>query len=127
MSMAQGLIPNLMTSLPNLAPYEDLYKHFHTHPELSNQEYNTAGTVADHLRRLQAYQVQTHIGGTGVVGVLENGPGKTVLLRADMDALPVEEETGLEYASKVVVKDESDGNMKPVMHACGHDMHMVGH
>ncbi|KAL8823572.1 MAG: hypothetical protein Q9191_005735 [Dirinaria sp. TL-2023a] len=123
--MAQEQLSSLLTSIPELSSYETLYKHFHSHPELSVQEYETANTVAEHLRDLNAYHVQTNIGGTGVVGVLENGPGKVILLRADMDALPVKEETGLDYASTVTVKDESDGDIKPVMHACGHDMHMT--
>ena len=115
----------LLSSIPDLTPYETFYKHLHSHPELSIQEHETAATVAERLRSFKAYEVQTEIGGTGLVGVLKNGPGKTVLLRADMDALPVEEQTGLEYASKVTVLDKSDGVTKPVMHACGHDMHMT--
>lgn len=123
--MAQKKPSSLLGSIPDLSSYEVLYKHFHSHPELSLQEHETANTVAKHLRGLNAYNVHTNIGGTGVVGVLENGSGKVILLRADMDALPVKEETGLDYASTVTVKDESDGNIKPVMHACGHDMHMT--
>ena len=114
-----------LSNIPDLAPYEELYKHLHSHPELSVQEYETSATIAKHLRGFNAYEVQTDIGGTGLVGVLKNGPGKTVLLRADMDALPVEEQTGLEYSSKVTVLDKSDGITKPVMHACAHDMHMT--
>lgn len=114
-----------LSNIPDLAPYEELYKHLHSHPELSVQEYETSATIAKHLRGFNAYEVQTDIGGTGLIGVLKNGPGKTVLLRADMDALPVEEQTGLEYSSKVTVLDKSDGITKPVMHACGHDMHMT--
>ena len=79
----------ILSSVPDLAPYETLYKHFHSHPELSLQEYETAATIAKHLRSLDGYEVQTDIGGTGLVGVLKNGQGKTVLLRADIDALPV--------------------------------------
>ena len=123
--MAQKKLSGLLGSIPDLSPYEALYKHFHSHPELSLQEYETANTVAKHLRDLNAYNIHTDIGGTGVVGVLENGSGKVILLRADMDALPVKEETGLDYASTVTVKDQSDGNVKPVMHACGHDIHMT--
>ena len=123
--MAAESLFSLLTSIPNLSSYEALYKHFHTHPELSLQEHETAATVAEHLRNFKDYEVHTGIGGTGLVGVLKNGPGKTVLLRADMDALPVEEQTGLDYASKVTVKDESDGIVKPVMHACGHDIHIT--
>lgn len=109
-------LSSLLSSIPNLSEYESLYKHLHSHPELSLQERETSATVAEHLRGLKAYDVHTGIGGTGLVGVLKNGSGKTVLLRADMDALPVEEDTGLEYASKVTVKDESDGLTKPAMH-----------
>lgn len=81
------------------------------------QETVAADTAAKYLRELDGFDVRTHIGGTGLIGVLENGEGKTVLLRADTDALPVEELTGLEYASKVREKDGSDGVVKPVMHA----------
>ncbi|PWY90874.1 metal-dependent amidase/aminoacylase/carboxypeptidase [Aspergillus heteromorphus CBS 117.55] len=108
----------------DLAPYEDLYKHFHSHPELSLQEKATSEKIAAHLSSLQAYEIHTHIGGHGLVGVLKNGDGKTVLLRADMDALPVKELTGLPYASTVTMRDR-DGVEKPVMHACGHDMHIT--
>ncbi|GAB3271849.1 M20 family metallopeptidase [Sinomonas notoginsengisoli] len=101
---------------------EDLYKDFHRHPELSHQEERTAGIVADQLTEF-GYDVQTKVGGTGVIGVLANGSGPTVLVRADMDALPVKEATGLEYASTAVSTDAS-GNQTPVMHACGHDFHV---
>lgn len=108
----------------DLAPYEDLYKYFHAHPELSRREESTSQKVAAHLSQLNAYQLHTNIGGYGLVGVLKNGDGKTVLLRADMDALPVKELTGLPYASSVTMRD-AEGIEKPVMHACGHDMHMT--
>lgn len=108
----------------DLAPYEDLYKWFHTHPELSLQEKHTSERVAAHLTSLGAFDIQTHIGGYGVVGVLRNGPGKTIMLRADMDALPVKEITNLPYASEVTMLN-GDGVEQPVMHACGHDMHMT--
>ena len=110
---------------PDLKPYEDLYKHFHSNPELSLQEANTAKKVAQHLSDLKGYKIHTDIGGHGVAAVFRNGSGKTVLLRADMDALPVLEKTGLPYASKVIMKDVADGIEKPVMHACGHDMHIT--
>lgn len=100
-----------------LAIYEDL----HRHPELGRQEHRTAGIVAEQLRTL-GYDVTTGVGGTGVVGVLERGRGTTVLLRADMDALPVLEDTGLPYASTATATD-ADGETVPVMHACGHDVH----
>jgi amidohydrolase len=101
----------------------ELYRHLHMHPELSLQEEKTAARMAEELRATGA-QVTTGVGGYGVVGVLENGPGKVVMLRADMDALPVAEETGLPYASQVTAQD-SRGATVPVMHACGHDIHMT--
>jgi hippurate hydrolase len=106
--------------LPEL---EDVYRDIHAHPELSMQEQRTAGIAAT---RLQAagYDVTTGVGGTGVVGLLGNGEGPTVMLRADMDALPVKEATGLPYASTATVTDPA-GNAVPVMHACGHDMHVT--
>ncbi len=100
-----------------------IYRDLHSHPELSLQETRTAGVVAKHLATL-GYDVTTGIGGNGVVGVLRRGKGPTVLLRADMDALPVAEQTGLEYASTVRATDQS-GQEVPVMHACGHDMHVT--
>ncbi|GEL25206.1 peptidase [Pseudonocardia sulfidoxydans NBRC 16205] len=102
---------------------EELYRDLHRHPELSHRERRTAGIVADRLRR-SGYEVHEGVGGTGVVGVLAGGAGPTVLLRADMDALPVREATGLPYASTVVV-DDAAGNQVPVMHACGHDVHVA--
>ncbi|KAJ5885496.1 Amidohydrolase [Penicillium taxi] len=108
----------------DLIPYEDLYRHFHAHPELSLQEKVTSETIASHLSQLGAYEIHTKIGGYGLVGILKNGVGKTVLLRADIDALPVKENTGLPYASSVIMYD-SEGIEKPVMHACGHDMHIT--
>ena len=93
---------------------EDLYRDLHRHPELSMEEHRTAGILADRLRKA-GYETAEGVGGTGVVGMLRNGDGPTVLLRADMDALPVAEETGLPYAS------ETAG----VMHACGHDLHVT--
>lgn len=102
---------------------EELYLHYHTHPELSFAEHNTAKRMASELRKL-GYQVTENIGGTGVVGVLKNGEGKTVLIRTDMDALPVIEETGKSYASNVTTTD-SEGKTVGVMHACGHDVHMT--
>ncbi|WNG86487.1 amidohydrolase [Mycobacterium sp. ITM-2016-00317] len=102
---------------------EDFYRDLHRHPELSHQEHRTAGKVVETLTTA-GYQVHDGVGGTGVVGVLENGPGPTVLLRADMDALPVQEATGLEYAS-TVHSTNKDGVEVPVMHACGHDFHVT--
>lgn len=102
---------------------EDLYKDLHRHPELGLQEHRTAKKAADALRAL-GYQVVDGIGGTGVIGILVNGEGPTVMARADMDALPVREQTGLPYASTATVTG-SDGTELPVMHACGHDMHVA--
>ncbi len=102
---------------------EAIYTDLHRHPELSYAEHRTAGVVADHLNAL-GLDVRTGVGRTGVVGVLTNGDGPTVLLRADMDALPVQEETGLPYASTARGTDR-DGNDVPVMHACGHDVHVT--
>jgi amidohydrolase len=99
----------------------DLYKDLHRHPELGFQEQRTSGIVADRLPG-RGFEVTTGIGGTGVVGVLRNGSGPTALLRADMDALPVEEQTGLDYASTVTATDQN-GKQVPVAHACGHDLH----
>jgi amidohydrolase len=101
----------------------ELYQHLHSHPELSFQEVQSAARVAEELRKAGC-EVTTGVGKGGVVGVLRNGPGPTVLLRADMDALPVKEQTGLPYASTVTAKD-SQGKDVPVMHACGHDIHMT--
>ena len=118
-------LADLLSEKLDFTAYEALYKHFHSHPELSLQERETASTIASHLDSFNAgYDLCTSIGGHGLVGVLKNGPGHTVLLRADMDALPVLELTGLPYASKVTMKDVADGIEKPVMHACGHDMHI---
>jgi hippurate hydrolase len=111
---------NLDALLPDL---EALYKDVHAHPELSMQEKRTAGLAADHLRAA-GYEVTTGVGQTGVVGLLRNGDGPTVMLRADMDALPVEEATGLPYASKVTTADR-EGQTVPVGHMCGHDMHVT--
>lgn len=99
----------------------ELYKDLHSHPELGFSEHRTSSIVADRLGAL-GFAVTTGLGGTGVAGVLENGPGPTALLRADMDGLPVKEDTGLDYASTVTATDEH-GRTVPVSHACGHDMH----
>jgi amidohydrolase len=99
------------------------YLDLHQNPELSSHEVQTATKLASRLRSL-GYDVTEHIGGTGVVAILKNGPGSTVMLRTELDALPVEEKTGLPYASKVHTKDDS-GRDVPVMHACGHDVHMA--
>lgn len=102
---------------------EQLYKYLHSHPELSSQEKNTSERIAEELRKC-GFEVAARIGGYGVVGVFKNGTGPTVMLRTEIDALPIEERTGLDYASKVRAVD-ADGKEVPVMHACGHDIHMT--
>jgi amidohydrolase len=102
---------------------ETLYTDLHQNPELSFHEQKTSAKLAARLRTL-GYDVATGLGKTGVVAVMRNGSGPTVLVRADMDALPVEERTGVAYASKATTVDD-DGNTVPVMHACGHDVHMT--
>lgn len=110
----------IATELPDLVK---LYEHFHANPELSSLEVKTAARMAEELRKA-GFEVTEKIGGTGVVAVMKNGAGKTVMIRADMDALPVKEQTGLPYASTVRMKDRN-GVDSPVMHACGHDIHMT--
>ena len=100
-----------------------LYRHLHSHPELSYKEVATAARIAEELKKAGA-EVTPNVGKHGVVGVLRNGRGPTVLVRSDLDALPVTEATGLPYASKVTVADDS-GVSVGVMHACGHDVHMT--
>ncbi|MBX6314002.1 MAG: amidohydrolase, partial [Isosphaeraceae bacterium] len=107
----------------HLAELVTLYQHLHAHPELSFQEVETARRIAEELRRTGC-EVTTGVGKLGVVGVLKNGAGPTVLVRTDLDALPVTEATDLPYASRVTTKDD-DGNTVGVMHACGHDLHMA--
>ncbi len=106
-----------------LGHLEALYKHLHQYPELSFQEARTAERMARELEAVGC-EVTTRVGGFGVVGVLRNGEGPVVLIRADMDALPVKEATGAPYASEVTSRDEA-GREVPVMHACGHDVHMA--
>jgi amidohydrolase len=111
-----------MTSLPSLLPdLKTLYEDLHAHPELSFAEHRTSSLLAERLRKI-GYEVTTGVGRTGVVAILRNGPGSTVLMRADIDALPVKEDTGLPYASKAKGIDPN-GKEVPVAHACGHDMH----
>lgn len=102
---------------------EGVYKDLHAHPELSMQEKRTAGIAADWLKK-HGYEVTAGVGQTGVIGILQNGDGPTVLLRADMDALPVTETTGLAYASAATGVDRF-GQATGVAHACGHDMHVA--
>ena len=108
--------------MPNLEPFEHIYKDIHHHPELGKHESRTAGIASEHLQQL-GFQVSDKIGGHGIVGVLKNGPGRTVMLRADMDALPILENTGLPYSSTACHNE--DGKVSPVMHACGHNMHVT--
>ena len=106
-----------------LVDLESVYKDLHAHPELSMHENRTAQIAADRLRAAGC-EVTAGVGKTGVVGLLKNGDGPTIMLRADMDALPVKEATGLPYASNITTTDR-DGKTVPVMHACGHDMHVT--
>ncbi len=101
----------------------DLYRWFHQHPELSNHEEQTSARLAE-LWKQAGFEVHTGVGGFGIVGVLKNGPGPTLMLRTDMDALPVTENTGLVYASQATFEN-GDGSHTGVMHACGHDIHMT--
>ena len=135
--------------LADLTEYEEIYKKLHANPELSDLEEETATLIENHLRKLSSdLEIKTKIGGFGLVGICRNGSGRTVMLRADMDALPVAEKTGLEYASKKKMQDVH-GDLKPVMHgtlhrliccpgmlpanhdlcsitlACGHDFHVT--
>lgn len=117
---ASPILANLDAMLPEL---ETIYKDIHAHPELSMQETRTAGVAANHLKA-SGFEVTTGVGKTGVVGILRNGDGPTVMLRADMDALPIQEATGLPYASAVTATGP-DGKISPVAHSCGHDMHVT--
>src|SRR6476661_5910687 len=119
-SSSEPILANLNGLLPGL---EAIYKDIHSHPELSMQENRTAGVAADHLRSA-GYEVTSGVGKTGVVGLLRNGEGPIVMLRADMDALPIQEATGLVYASKATATDK-EGKTAPVSHMCGHDMHVT--
>jgi len=102
----------------------ELWDHFHQNPELSLVEFRTAERMAKELRDA-GFEVTENVGGTGVVAMLENGSGPLVMMRADMDGLPVEEKSGLPNASKAQQKDPITGNVVPVMHACGHDVHIT--
>jgi hippurate hydrolase len=117
--LAASPLPGLDAIYPQL---EALYVDLHKNPELSTREQRTSTRLADELKKL-GYEVTTGVGGTGVVGVLRNGKGPTVLLRTEMDALPMEEKTGLPYASAATGVNAA-GQTVPVMHACGHDVHM---
>jgi amidohydrolase len=115
-----GLLSELATVSAAMA---DVYRDLHRHPELSFAEHRTSRMIIEHLSAL-GIETLTGLGGTGVVGVVRNGAGQTVMLRADMDALPVLEETGLDYASAARGNDPDGGDV-PIMHACGHDMHVA--
>jgi metal-dependent amidase/aminoacylase/carboxypeptidase family protein len=118
---AVPVLPGPSTAL--LDELEGIYRDVHANPELSMQEQRTAGLAAAWLRKY-GYDVTERIGGTGVVGLLRNGDGPTILLRADMDALPIKESTGLAYASDRTGTDRF-GQATSIAHACGHDMHIV--
>jgi len=121
---AKEAVDDVLSGYPGLqAAQEARYKDLHAHPELSHQEHRTARVVAGELEQ-HGCTVQTGIGGTGVVGLLANGDGPTVLLRAELDALPIAEDTGVDYASTVTTTG-ADGQQVPVAHACGHDLHMA--
>ncbi len=106
-----------------LKSLDALYKQLHAYPELSYEEEKTSARLAKELKSL-GFEVTEKIGGHGIVGVLKNGDGPTLLVRTDMDALPIIEKTELAYASKMRTRDK-DGNEVGIMHACGHDMHMT--
>ena len=122
-ALGQAADPKLAAEVDAVYPQlEKLYLDLHQSPELSFEEANTSAKLADIARKL-GYEVTDHVGGYGVIAVMKNGPGPTVMFRTDMDALPVEEKTGVAYASHVHAKDIT-GDTVPVMHACGHDIHM---
>jgi amidohydrolase len=117
---AATLSESIRTDMPMLLA---LYRDIHANPELSMQEVRTPAKLAPEMRKL-GFEVTEHVGKTGVVAVMKNGSGPVLLIRADMDALPVKEQTGLPFASKVMGK-LPDGTETPVMHACGHDTHIA--
>jgi amidohydrolase len=117
--LPQAFTEQLNASYPAI---EALYQDLHRHPELAFKEHQTAAKLAERAKAL-GFEVTTGVGGTGVVAILRNGPGPTVMLRTEIDALPVQEKTGLAFASAVTTKNAS-GDTIPVMHACGHDLHM---
>ncbi|MGY0489046.1 amidohydrolase [Streptomyces sp. WG-D5] len=119
-----GATDTVLKPLDGIRPWlEDLYTDLHAHPELGFQEHRTAAKAAESLRA-DGFEVTEGMGGTGLIGVLRGGAGPTVPLRADMDALPVAEATGLPYASTATGRS-ADGTTVPVMHACGHDVHVA--
>jgi hippurate hydrolase len=131
--LASSLLATPTLAEPDFAPaveadyaahLEALFVDFHKNPELSYKETRTAAIMAKELRAVGGIEVTEGVGGTGVVGVMKNGTGPTILVRADMDGLPLKEDSGLAYASSVTQED-IDGVTKPVMHACGHDVHIT--
>jgi hippurate hydrolase len=114
-------VPEIAALEPEL---ESLYRDLHEHPELAFHEQRTAAELADRLRAL-GFEITTQVGGTGLVAILRNGSGPVVMLRTELDALPIEEKTGLPFASKAKGLD-SEGKVVSVAHACGHDLHMAG-
>ncbi|HYZ47532.1 MAG TPA: amidohydrolase, partial [Sphingomonas sp.] len=118
-AQTDSLRGDIAKDLPSLMA---IYRDLHTNPELSTQEKRSAAILAAEAKKA-GFEVTTGVGGTGVVAVMKNGPGPVVMLRSDMDALPVAEQTGLPFASKVKAVG-TDGQETPVMHACGHDTHM---
>ena len=117
---ADELRSSISADYPSL---EELYRHLHQNPEISFQEQKTAKRIGDELEQLQ-FEVTRDFGGHGVVGILRNGKGPTLMIRTDLDGLPIEEQTGLPFASEVTTKDR-DGKTTHTMHACGHDVHMT--
>lgn len=122
--MSTEAIAALLSDLdPTRTEREDLYRHFHRHPELSLQEVRTSARIRSEL---EAVGIEVHpVGRTGLVAIVENGPGPVVAMRADIDALPVRETSGKEYASTATQVDEATGETLPVSHACGHDFHLM--
>ena len=129
--MAPAFAHVLSEHLPSLDRYEELYKHFHRNPEISTLEVETSAKIVEELEALNKQygsniEVKANIGKTGIIAIDRNGNGPCILLRADMDALPVLEKTGLDYAStKRMLDTHLDNVEKPTMHACGHDFHIT--
>ena len=113
----------LLSSIAHAEDLNKLYRYLHANPELSLMETKTASLLAGKLKDM-GFEVTEKVGGTGVVAVMKNGDGPTVMIRADMDGLPVKEQTGVSFASKTITPNR-DGVEKPSMHACGHDIHMT--
>ena len=119
-----NFLNQMADSVQKILPYaEEVYKDLHLHPELSLQENRTSKIVASHLKDA-GFEVTEHVGVTGVVGLMKNGAGPTIMLRSDMDALPMKEESGVPYASKCTAVN-AKGETVPVAHTCGHDLHIT--